>query len=120
LIKEILEKENKEYKFEIWTICGADFATKYKIWGSQRKYVCIGRGKDTIILKKELENEEKNNIILVETKEVVDLSSTMIREKLENKEEIDKNHFHVKVYEYFKTYENDLYLKKEKKSFKKF
>ena len=61
--------------------------------------LCLARGEDTLKIK---ENEEEFDpeFILIEDEELIDISSTLVRNKIENNEEIDDKLVHKDVVEY--------------------
>ena len=105
---EILNEVKKMYKKdEIYLIIGADNLSKFHLWKKvedllQYKIIVMKRSK--INLDKHLTNfKDKNNFIIIEDFQEINISSTDIRENIENnKDKLDKE-----IYEYIKN--NDLY-----------
>ncbi len=106
---QILKKLEKEYKNDkLYLIIGADNIPKFHLWKNvdeilQNKVIVLNR--DNIDIDKYInEFKNKENFIVVNDFKKIDISSTQIRNNLEeNKELIDK-----KIYKYIK--ENKLYL----------
>lgn len=105
---EILEKLSKEYKKEnLYLIIGADNIINFDKWKNYKEvleYNLIILNRDNISINKYLKNLNKNDKYqIINDLESIDLSSTLIRNKIKNADVknilnyIDKN-----VYEYIK------------------
>lgn len=109
---EILNELNKEYKKDkLYLIIGADNIPKFHLWKNvdeilQNKVIVLNR--DNIDIDDYINKfKNKENFIVVKDFKKVNISSTQIRNNLEeNKNLLDK-----KIYKYIK--DNDLYLHKK-------
>jgi len=106
---EIIEKIEKEYNSDkLYLIIGADNIPKFHLWKNVNqilKHKVIILNRDNIDIDKYINKfKNKDNFVVVKDFKKVDISSTQIRNNLEeNKELLDE-----KVYKYIK--ENKLYL----------
>jgi len=106
---EILKELEEEYKNDkLYLIIGADNIPKFHLWKNVNqilKHKVIVLSRDNINIDEYINKfKNKDNFIVVKDFKRVDISSTQIRNNLEdNKELIDK-----KIYKYIK--ENKLYL----------
>ena len=106
---EIIEKLEKEYKSDkLYLIIGVDNIPKFHLWKNisdilKNKVIVLNRN-DINIDEYINKFQNKENFIVIKDFKKVDISSTQIRNNLEeNKELLDE-----KVYKYIK--ENKLYL----------
>ena len=106
---EILKELEEEYKNDkLYLIIGADNIPKFHLWKNVNqilKYKVIILSRDNIDIDKYINKfKNKDNFVVVKDFKKVNISSTQIRNNLEdNKELIDK-----KIYKYIK--DNKLYL----------
>ena len=91
--------KQKYNKYEIWFVMGTDNLKEIECWREYKrllnnyKIVVLRRNDDDIkkiIESKDILREHKNSIIEIEGIDIIDLSSTMIRERIKNRENVEE------------------------------
>ena len=85
---ELLNKLSKEYDDELYLIIGADNIIEFDKWKNYKellKYKIIIVNRDNIDIEKYIKKYNTNNFIVVSNYKYIDISSTEIRNNLNNK-----------------------------------
>lgn len=95
-------------KLVLYFVTGADFAYNCSLWRTNYNVICMARGEETKLIRKDMERggvAESKSFIIVESEELFDFSSTKVRNQM-NKGEYDKEMLDEEVIEYLKKYQD--------------